>query len=168
MWKTICDARAARVWHGKICAQNSLSAPTQVFQDRNVGLEFPPHVGAGVWRLLTVSHQLYHLVHEGYNREHTGQRLAASLVSGPVYTKRQRQRCDNSVMMLVILFSLKSVESLENRLQPRSGATSLFSMRTESLASSLSCCSVDADAWCKRALRLNHSLREMVLYNRHN
>ena len=72
---------------------------------------------------------------------------------GPVYTKCQHQRCDNSVMTLVILFSLKSVESLENRLQPHSGVTPFFSMRTESQASSLSCHSIDADAWCKWALR---------------
>ena len=73
--------------------------------------------------------------------------------SGPVYTKRQHQRCDNSAMTLAILFSLKSMESLENRLQPHSGVTPLFSMRTESQESSQSCCSVDADAWCKRALK---------------
>ena len=58
----------------------------------------------------------------------------------PVYTKRQRQRCDHSTMMLAILFSLKSMETLENGLQTHSGA------------SLQSCCSVDADAWCKRAL----------------
>ena len=73
---------------------------------------------------------------------------------GPVYTKHQRQRCDNSAMTLAILLSLKSVESLENRLQTHSGATPLFSMRTELQASSLSCCSVDADAWCKWSLTL--------------
>ena len=33
---------------------------------------------------------------------------------GSVYTKRQCQCCDNSVMMLAILFSLKTVESLQN------------------------------------------------------
>ena len=33
---------------------------------------------------------------------------------GSVYTKRQCQRCDNFVMMLAILFSLKTVESLQN------------------------------------------------------
>ena len=33
---------------------------------------------------------------------------------GSVYTKRQRQRCDNSAMMLAILFSLKTMESLQN------------------------------------------------------
>ena len=43
--------------------------------------------------------------------------------------------------MLAILFSLKSMETLENGLQTHSGA---------SLAS---CHSVDADAWCKWALR---------------
>ena len=61
------------------------------------------------------------------------------------------QHCDNSAMMLAILFSLKSVQLLENRLQPHSGATALFSMRTESQASSQSFCSVDADTWCKWA-----------------
>ena len=43
-------------------------------------------------------------------------------------------------------------DATENRLQPQSGVTPLFSMRTVSLASSQSCCSVDADAWCKRDL----------------
>ena len=33
---------------------------------------------------------------------------------GSLYTKRQCQCCDNSVMMLAILFSLKTVESLQN------------------------------------------------------
>ena len=31
----------------------------------------------------------------------------------PVYTKRQHQRCGNSAMMLAILFSLKTMESLQ-------------------------------------------------------
>ena len=43
--------------------------------------------------------------------------------------------------MLAILFSLKSVETLENGLQTHSGA------------SSESCSSVNTDAWCKRALK---------------
>ena len=43
----------------------------------------------------------------------------------------------NAAMTLAILFSLKSVESLENRLQPHSGANPLFSMRTELQALSL-------------------------------
>ena len=64
----------------------------------------------------------------------------------------KRQRCDNSAMTLAILFSLKSMELLENRLQPHFRATPLFSMRTESQVALLSCCSVDADAWCKWAL----------------
>ena len=33
--------------------------------------------------------------------------------------------------------------------------TTLFSMRTVSLASSQICYSVDADIWCKRALKVN-------------
>ena len=43
-------------------------------------------------------------------------------------------------MTLVILFSLKLMETLENRLQTHSGA------------SLQSCRSIDADAWCKWAL----------------
>ena len=70
---------------------------------------------------------------------------------GPVYAKRQRQYCDNSAITLAILFSLKTMEVLENGLQPQSGMTSLFSMRTVSLVSSQSCCSVDADVCCKHA-----------------
>ena len=58
---------------------------------------------------------------------------------GPVYTNRQLQYSDNSVMTL--------------GLQPHSGAPPLFSMRTESLASLQSCHSIDADAWCKPVLR---------------
>ena len=73
---------------------------------------------------------------------------------GPVYTKRQRQGCNNAAMTLVTLFSFKSVESLENALQTHSGVTPLISMRMESLASSQSCCSLDADAWCKRTLNI--------------
>ena len=74
----------------------------------------------------------------GYVQERLrrGQKSTHGTRLGPVYTKRQRQGCDNSVMTLAILFSLKSVESLENRLQPHSGATPLFLMRTESQASS--------------------------------
>ena len=47
------------------------------------------------------------------------------------------------------------MQSLQNGLQPHSETASLFSMRTGSLASSQSCRRVDADAWCKRALRVN-------------
>ena len=50
---------------------------------------------------------------------------------GPVYTKHQHQCCINSVITLAILFSFKSVESLENRLQSHSVATPLFSVRKE-------------------------------------
>ena len=70
----------------------------------------------------------------------------------PVYTKRQSQCCDNSVMMLGILLPLKRMESLGNGLQPHSGVTPLFAMRIELLASSQSCCSVHSDAWCKRTV----------------
>ena len=81
---------------------------------------------------------------------------------GPVYTKRQRQSCDNSTMTLAILFSLKSMETLENGLQPHSGVTPLFSMRTESQASSQSCRSIHADAWCKWAFRVRWSKSDIA------
>ena len=54
--------------------------------------------------------------------------------------------------MLAILLSLKTKELLENRLQPRSGVTPLFSMRTVLFESSQNCRSGDADIWRKRAL----------------
>ena len=65
----------------------------------------------------------------------------------------QCRRYDNSAMTLEILFSLKTMESLKNGLQPQSEVTPLFSMRTALLVSSKSCCSVDADPWCKWALK---------------
>ena len=58
----------------------------------------------------------------------------------------------NPAMTLAIMFLLKTIKSLENGLQPHSGVTPLFSMRIESLTSLQSCCSIDADAWCKHAL----------------
>ena len=54
-------------------------------------------------------------------------------------------------MTLVILLSLKTMESLENGLQSHSGVTPLFSMT----AVSQSYLSVDASAQCKRALSLH-------------
>ena len=58
------------------------------------------------------------------------------------------------MMMIAIMFSLKTMELLENWLQPHSGVTPLFSLRTVSLASSQSCWSVDTDAWYKWGLEL--------------
>ena len=58
---------------------------------------------------------------------------AAKKALGSVYTEHQHQGCDNSWMTLAILFSLKTMESLENGLQPHSGATLLFEMGTVSL-----------------------------------
>ena len=73
--------------------------------------------------------------------------------TGPIYTKCRRQYCNNSAMILALLFSLKSTASLENGLQPYSGVTLLFSTRTVLLASLQSCRSVDADT-VKAAARL--------------
>ena len=78
---------------------------------------------------------------------------------GPVYTKRQQQCCDNSAMMLVILFSLKTMESLQNRVATYFQVIPLISMRTKSLASSQSGCRVDVDAWCKQALTLKNNIK---------
>ena len=61
---------------------------------------------------------------------------------GPVYTKHQCQRCDNSAMTLHWLGFATHFQ-----------ASPLISRRTESLASSQSGRSIDADPWCKPALR---------------
>ena len=53
--------------------------------------------------------------------------LRAPLHQASVSTLRQ--------LTLVILFSMKTMELCENGLQPHSGATPLFSMRTVSLVS---------------------------------
>ena len=50
---------------------------------------------------------------------------------GPFTPKSQRQCSDNSVMTLAILFSLKTMESLQNAVATHFHATRLISMRTE-------------------------------------
>ena len=82
-------------------------------------------------------------------------KYCSSTALRPIYTKRQRQCCDNSAMMLAIPFSLKTMESLQNGVATYFQATPLTSMRTKLQASSQSCRGIDADAWCKRALRVN-------------
>ena len=47
---------------------------------------------------------------------------------GPVYTERQRQPRVNDAMTLVTQLSLKSKKSLQNGLQPHSGATLFVSI----------------------------------------
>ena len=54
-----------------------------------------------------------------------------------------------TAMVLVILFSLKTIEALENELQPHFGVTPLFSMSTLLLVTSKSFRSIDSDARCK-------------------
>ena len=51
---------------------------------------------------------------------------------GCVYTKRQRQRCNNSAMMLAVIFLLQTMESLHTGYATHFQVT-LFSMRTELL-----------------------------------
>ena len=48
VWETICDARASRVKLGKYFAQNSLSAPTQVFEECWSGVP-PPSLKMEIW-----------------------------------------------------------------------------------------------------------------------
>ena len=78
-------------------------------------------------------------------------RLHVCRALGCVYTKRQRQTCDDACDSVLIENS--GVASKWIRLQTDSRVTPLFSMRTELLASWQSCRSFDADAWCKRALK---------------
>ena len=61
-------------------------------------------------------------------------------------------------MTLATLLSLKTLESLQNRV-----VTPLFSPRTKLLALSQIGHSVDADIWCKRALRFSLAQRPMAL-----
>ena len=83
-------------------------------------------------------------------------------VLGPIYTKCQRQCCDNSAKMLVIRFSLKTMESLPNGIAIHFWATPLFSMRTVLLVPWQSCRSVDADASCKRTFMRPEDWRKLV------
>ena len=71
-------------------------------------------------------------------------------------TNCQHQCCNNSAMALAILFSLKTMESLQNGVATHYGATALFSIRLVSLASSQDCHRVDIK--CKRALKVTHSV----------
>ena len=68
---------------------------------------------------------------------------------GPFTTSVRVQHCDNSAMMLAIVFSLKTMELIQNGIVTYFQETPLFSMRTILIASPQSCRSVDADAWCK-------------------
>ena len=70
-----------------------------------------------------------------------------------------RQLC----MTLTILFSFKTMESLQNGIATHFQATPLISMRAELQASLQSCRSVATDAWCKRVLRLLHSYAHLFI-----
>ena len=78
--------------------------------------------------------------------------IHTELIESVVYTEHQHNRCDNSWMILAILFSLKTVESLHNGVATNFQMTPLFSIRKVSLVSSQSCRSVDSDAWCKHLI----------------
>ena len=56
-----------------------------------------------------------------------------TLVQGPVYNERQRERLDNAAMALVILLSLQIMESLQIGVATRSDGTILVSFRVVSL-----------------------------------
>ena len=59
----------------------------------------------------------------------------------PIYTKHQSQCCNNSAMMLVILFSLKTMESLQNGVVTHFRVTPLF-FNKNSIASVLAALSL--------------------------
>ena len=80
---------------------------------------------------------------------------------GPIYTKRQVI----GEMTLAILFSLKTMESLQNEVATLFQATPLFSMRIVSLASSQSFHNVDTDARYKWALTAKTLANSNRLYN---
>ena len=91
--------------------------------------------------------------HHRYDqRDYEKEQILPLVVWGPVCTKRQRQLCNNSAMMLAILFSLQIMELLEIGIATHSGAIALFSMRIKLLGSSQSCCSIDAHAPCEQTL----------------
>ena len=62
----------------------------------------------------------------------------------------QSQRCDDASDFSVSRKKWKLIKSLHNAVATHSGVILLFSIRAVSIASS-HC--VDADTWCKRALR---------------
>ena len=57
--------------------------------------------------------------------------LSVNGALGPIYTKRQRQRCEKSAMMLAIPFSLKTIESLQDGVAIHFQESPLISMRKE-------------------------------------
>ena len=71
----------------------------------------------------------------------------------PVYTKYQSQCCDNSAMTLAVLFSLKTILSLQNGIATNFQTAPLFSMRTVLLASSNSCYSLELTLGVNRPLK---------------
>ena len=65
----------------------------------------------------------------------------------------------NAAMTLAILFSLKTIESLQIGVATHFQASPLISMRAVSQALSQSCRIIDADARCERALNVHSSLK---------
>ena len=61
--------------------------------------------------------------------------MPVSLTLGFIYTKRRRQRWE----VLLILLSLKTIESLQNRIATHFGVIPLYSMRAVSPVSSQHC-----------------------------
>ena len=72
------------------------------------------------------------------------------------------------LQILATLFSLKTMETLQNRVAIHFRAAPLFSMRTVSLASLQSCGSVDTDARCKWALNKTRLFANALHLRIHN
>ena len=96
---------------------------------------------------------LFRLQYQWMGNKSTVMRTWGSSACLLVYQVLRAYLHQMSASMLAILFSLKTMESLQNGVATHFQATPLFSMRTILLASS-TCHSADADAWCKWALML--------------
>ena len=66
--------------------------------------------------------------------------------------------------MSAIMFSLKTIKSLQNEVAYHFQMTPLFSIRVVSLASLQSCCIIDADVWCKRTFILKRKSRLRLVH----
>ena len=70
---------------------------------------------------------------------------------------------NTATTLLAILFSLKTMKSLQKGIATHFQSTPLFSMRKESLASLQSCRSVDTNAWCNGQSESQLFFREYTL-----
>ena len=82
-------------------------------------------------------------IHYGHNQKHT---------RAPGCFMATKRLC-SATIFIAILFSLKTMKSLQIGVATHFQGTPLFSTRTVLLVSLQSCRSVDANAWCKRVTK---------------